>query len=153
MNRNQKIGLGCGAVGCLGIILLIVIGIVLYMSGYLNAYSGSSNRNRNSNLNVNSNLNSNLSSNSNSDTNTADEGSSSLSDDDKHKLFQAAGVTKDSDLIMRVLTKIGFPNGSGDRYQQFVKDHFAWAMRNLDFMKTVDTAEKGRAYVEEHIND
>ncbi len=148
MNRNQKIGLGCGAVGCLGIILIIVIGVVLYLGGYLNNYSGT-NRNRSSNLNVNSSLGSN----SNSDTNTADEESSSLSDDEKHKLFQAAGVTKDSDLIMRVLTKIGFANGSGEGYEQFVKDHFGWAMRNLDFMKTVDTAEKGRAYVEAHIND
>ena len=76
-----------------------------------------------------------------------------MSEDEKHKLFQAAGITKDSELILRVLSKIGFPNGTGSGYETFVKEHFAWAMKNLDFMQQVNTPEKGRAYVEEHIDD
>ena len=79
--------------------------------------------------------------------------SSSLTEDDKHKLFQAAGVTKDNPLILRVLRKIGFPNGTGDGYSQFIKDHFGWAMKNLDFIQSVNTPEKARAYVEAHIDD
>ncbi|MEP6635327.1 MAG: hypothetical protein ABJB97_01285 [Acidobacteriota bacterium] len=148
MNRNQKIGIGCGAAGCLGLLLIVVIGLAVYASGYWKNYL-ETNRNRTANQNVNLSQDSN----SNSDSNSSDSGSSSLSDDEKHKLFQAAGITKDNDLIMKVLSKIGFDSGTGDAYQQFVKDHFAWAMNNLDFMKTVDTPEKGRAYVEEHLED
>ena len=97
-------------------------------------------------------------SNSNSDSNTAiddsgESSSSSMSDDDKHKLFQAAGVTKDSELILRVLKKIGYPSGTGAGYEQFIREHFSWAMKNLDFMQTVNTPEKGRAYVEAHLDD
>lgn len=149
MNRNQKIGIGCGAVGCLGLLLIVVIGVVLYAGGYLKNMSGA-NRNRSYNQNINVNR----SSDSNTNSSTADgDSSSSLSDDDKHKLFQAAGITKDNALIMKVLSKIGFESGTGDAYQQFVKEHFEWAMKNLDFMKTIDTPEKGRAYVEAHIDD
>ena len=76
-----------------------------------------------------------------------------MSDDDKHKLFQAAGITKDSALILRVLSKIGYPNGTGEGYQEFVKDHLSWAMKNTDFIRSVLTPETGRAYVDAHIND
>ena len=56
-------------------------------------------------------------------------------------------------LILRVLTKIGFPNGQGAGYAEFVKEHFDWAMKNLEFMQSVNTAEKARAYVDAHIDD
>ena len=152
MNRNQKIALGCGGAGCLGLIVLAIIGVFVYM--YMDSP-------RFANLNSNSNFNSNLNSNDNSSTNSndnssaavEDESSSSMSEDDKHKLFQAAGITRDSQLIMRVLKKIGFPSGTGEGYEKFSQEHFAWAMKNLDFMATVDTPEKGRAYVEAHLDD
>lgn len=76
-----------------------------------------------------------------------------MSDDDKHKLFQAAGATKDSQLILKVLAKIGFPNGAGNGYSEFLKQHFPWAIKNAEFMQTVNTPEKGRAYVEAHLDD
>ena len=76
-----------------------------------------------------------------------------MSDDDKHKLFQAAGMTKDSALIMRVLNKIGYPSGTGEDYQQFVKDHMGWAIKNLDFIRSTSTPAAARAYVDEHIDD
>ena len=76
-----------------------------------------------------------------------------MSDDDKHKLFQAAGITKDNELIMRVIKKLGFGIGTGTDYQDFVKGHFAWAMKNLDFIRSVNTPEKALAYVNEHIDD
>lgn len=149
MNRNQKIALGCGGAGCLGLIVLAVIGVF----GYL--YLGDSTffANQNSNSNFNSNLNSNDGTSTNSNTAADDDTSSSMSDDDKHKLFQAAGVTRDSQLIMRVLSKIGFASGTGEEYEKFSKEHFNWALQNLEFMKSVDTPEKGRAYVEAHLDD
>jgi len=161
MTKNTKIALGCGGAGCLGLILVVIIAAVLIVTGYVNApgiynYNYNANRNSNynynSNRNSNSNYNSNYNSNLNSNTNSSSS-SSTLSNDDKHKLFQAAGATKDNVLILKVLDKIGFPNGQGTGYTDFVKEHFGWAMKNLEFMQSVNTADKARAYVNAHIDD
>jgi len=134
--------------------------------GYYVYYQGSSslNANRTSNFNynrstnTNSNANStNSNSNSNSGANSNSEAgtdSSSMSDDDKHKLFQAAGATHDTELITRALKKMGFINASGvptDDYAEFVKEHFAWALKNTEFIRSVSTPEKARAYAEAHL--
>lgn len=153
MTRNTKIALGCGGAGCLGLVLIVIIGAVLIVSGYIKApgiYSPRSNYNFNYNANRSSNYNSSTNLNSNDDSSSS---SSTLSNDEKHKLFQAAGATKDNVLILKVLAKIGFPNGQGAGYSEFVKEHFGWAMKNLEFMQSVNTAEKARAYVEAHIDD
>ena len=154
MTRNQKIALGCGGAGCLGIIVLIVLGVVLSAAGYM-SLPGSTNRNYNFNVN-NSNRNSNFNGNSNSNSNSdssSSSSSSSMSSDDKHRLYQAAGVTKDHALMLRVFEKIGLGNGTGEDHQQFIKEHFRWAMNNLDFIQSINTPETARAYVEEHIDD
>jgi hypothetical protein len=153
MNRNQKIALGCGGAGCLGLILIVIVAVVLSALGYMSLPGTSSNRNYN--YNSNSNRNSNYNSNTNSNSNANSSTSSSLSNDDKHKLFQAAGMTKDNELIQRVLRKLGFLTASGisDDYQKFVKDHFAWAMKNIEFVQSVNTPQTARAYVDAHIDD
>ena len=49
-----------------------------------------------------------------------------MSDDDKHKLYQAAGMTGDAELIRRVSVKIGLMDEDftpGDNYQAFVEEH------------------------------
>src|SRR2546425_4438081 len=146
MNRNQKIAVGCGVAGCLGLILIVIIIVVLGVLGYI-AIPGGSGRNYNFNSNSN---NSNTSTDSNANTNSnsdSSSSSSSMSDDDKHKLFQTAGITQDTALILRVLKKIGFPNGTGPGYQEFAQGHVEWATRNTDFIRSVLTPEKGRAYV------
>lgn len=79
-----------------------------------------------------------------------------MSDDDKHKLFQAAGLTKDTALMQKVMRKLGFITASGaasSDYEEFMKGHFAWAMKNVAFIQSINTPEKARAYVDEHIND
>ena len=164
MTRNMKIALGCGGAGCLGIIVVVILCVVLIVAGVIKApgiYNPNSNTNsnfnfnsnRNSNTNSNSNDNENENANSNSESNSNSSDSSSMSDDDKHKLFQAAGVTNDRALILRVVQKIGFGSGGGSDYEAFVKAHFSWAMKNIEFIQSVSTPEKARAYVEEHIND
>lgn len=152
MNRNAKIALGCGGAGCLGLIVVVVACVILAAAGYISlpGYSSNYNYNNNSNYNRNSNYNTNRNSNYNSNSSTS---SSSLTDDEKHKLFQAAGITRDNALILRVLRYIGFPNGTGEGYEQFVKDHVGWAIKNLEFIQSVDTPEKGRAYVETNLDD
>ena len=154
MNKNQKIAIGCGVAGCLGLILLVIIIVVLGVLGYV-ALPGmsSSNRNYNYNSNENSNYNSNANTDSNSNTNSNSDSSSSMTEDDKHKLYQAVGMTKDTALMQRVIRKIGLGDGSGSDHQQFIKEHFSWAMKNLSFIQSVNTPEKARAYVEEHIDD
>jgi predicted metalloprotease len=156
MNRNQKIALGCGGGGCLGLILLVIAVVVLIVTGVIKApglYSPNSNSNYNYNSNRNTNTNSNTNTNNNLNSNSNSDSSSSMSDDDKHKLFQAAGITKDNALILRVIRKIGFGSGTGSDYQDFIKAHFPWAMKNLAFIQSVNTPETARAYVDEHIND
>jgi len=164
MNRNGTIALGCGGAGCLGVILLVIVFVVLIVSGTIKAPGlYDANRNSNSNFNFNSSNNNNSDSttnsndnnsnaNSNSDSSTSDS-SSTMSEDDKHKLYQAVSITKDPQLMMRVIQKLGFGNGLGNDHQEFAKAHFAWAMKNLDFIQSVNTPEKARAYVEAHIDD
>jgi hypothetical protein len=148
MTKNQKILLGCGGGGCLGLILLVIVCGVLIAVGVINApgiYSANSNYNYNSNYNSN---NSNANTNSNSDSS-----SSSMTEDEKHKLYQAAGMTKDNTLMLRAIRKVGLGDGTGSDHQAFIKDHFAWAMKNLTFIQSVNTPETARAYVEAHIDD
>ena len=76
-----------------------------------------------------------------------------MSDDDKHKLFQAAGQAGDTELTLRVLRKIGFGSGIGSEYEAFVKEHITWALNNVQFIISVNTPEKARAYVEAHLDD
>jgi hypothetical protein len=147
MNRNQKIALGCGGAGCLGVIAVVIVVVGLSAAGYLSSPSNSSdNRNRNYNSNDNSTANQNSNSNSLRP-------SSTMSNDDKHKLFQAVNATKDDQLLLKVLARIGFPNGTGEGYDQFLEEHITWAFKNFDFIESVDTPEKGRAYIEAHLDD
>jgi hypothetical protein len=159
MNRNQKIALGCGGAGCLGLIVVAIAGGLIYY------FMRSAATNRNFNFNVSTNRNSN--SNDNSDfttnrnandnlSNSSSTSASSLSDDDKHKLYQAAGITGDAEVIRRVSIKIGLMGEDytpGDNYQSFIYEHIDWAQRNTDFINSVNTAEKARAYINENLPD
>ncbi len=153
MNRNQKIAIGCGSAGCLGLLVVIAAGAILYF--YFERQPTVRNANRNSNFNINTN---NRGSNSNTSTDSSDEtsSSSSMSDDDKHKLFQAAGAANDFALMQKVLTRLGLFKADGspsNDYAGFVRDHISWLLKNSDFMRTIDTPEKARAYVDAHIDD
>jgi hypothetical protein len=151
MTRNQKIAIGCGGAGCLGLIVVAAATAALYF--YYQRLPETTNRN--SRITINSNRSSNTNSANRNSANSDDETapSSSMSDDDKHKLFQAAGMTYDNPLILRVLRKLGFGSGVGSDYEQFLKDHASWSLRNLQFINSINTPEKARAYVEAHLDD
>jgi hypothetical protein len=157
MTRNQKIALGCGGAGCFGLIVLTLVcaGIFIYMQQRRSF--ASVNRNYNSNTNRNSNTDDVANDNENSSSDgTSPRLSSSMSDDDKHKLFFAASMTSDLDLVHRVNVKIGLmseDNTPTDQYAEFLKDHFAWSLQNTDFIQSINTAEKARAYVNQHLNE
>ena len=161
MNRNQKIALGCGGAGCLGLIVVAIAGCLIYLFAYPAAratrtYSVNvNNANRSYNYNLNSNDNENANSNSNS-SRSSSTSASSMSDDDKHKLYQAAAQTGDAELIRRVSVAMGLLNEDytpGDDYQKFVLEHVEWSARNADFINSINTPEKARAYVNEHFPD
>ena len=162
MNRNQKIALGCGGAGCLGLIVVAIAGCLIYFLAYRSPrrsynynYNVSTNRNSNSNDNSDFSTNSNTNDNSNS-TNSSSPSStsaSSLSDDDKHRLYHAALQTGDQELMRRVSIKLGLMDEDytpGPTYQTFVDEHVSWVVRNIDFIGTINSPEKARAYVNEH---
>lgn len=158
MTRNQKIALGCGGAGCLGLIVVVIAGCLIYFFAYRSAVTRRdewlANVNRNFNFNSNSNnnnANENDNSSSNSSSSTAGD---SLSEDEKHKLYYAANVTGDVELIRRVNVKLGLMDEDftpGDKYEKFAREHIAWAGRNYEWVLSVNTPEKGRAYVNEHL--
>ena len=155
MTKNQKIALGCGGAGCLGLIVVAVAGGLLWfflMRTPTRSYNFNTNSNTNRNSNVSTNRNSN-SDNGDSNSSNSSSSSSSLSDDDKHKLYQAATMTADEATIRRVSVKLGLMNDDytpGDDYAEFVKDHVVWAFSNTDFISSLNTKEKAVAYVNEH---
>lgn len=157
MTRNQKIALGCGGAGCLGLIVVVIAAALIYFFAYRTPtgrnYNLSTNRNSsNSNLDDNSNSVSDTNDNSNSSS-TSTTTVSSMSDDDKHKLYQAAYMTGDQELIRRVNVKLGLMNDDftpGDNYQEFLTDHVTWVFRNTDFIQSIDTVEKARTYVDQN---
>ena len=160
MNRNQKIALGCGGAGCLGLIVVAIAGGLIYFFMSRSPARRSSNynynvsTNRNSNLNDNSDFPSNINANSNS-SNSNSSSASSMSDDDKHKLYQAAGMTGDAELIRRVSIKIGLMGEDytpGENYQSFISEHVDWALKNTDFINSVNTPEKARTYINAHMD-
>ena len=161
MTRNQKIALGCGGAGCLGLIVVMIAGGLMY---YFYNRSYSTNRNDDDNFNVTTNRNSNSNDNSaaNDNDNSSNSSSSSstsassMTDDDKHKLYQAALMTADAELLRRVEVKLGLREDDftiGDNYQAFVTQHVSWAISNTDFASEVNTPEKARDYVNKNIPD
>ena len=159
MTRNQKIALGCGGAGCLGLIVVAVAGVLIFYFGWRRAgdtewYSNvNSNSNRNFNLNSNDNTNEDDSTNSSSSSNSPSS-SGTYSDDEKHRLFHASSITGDFELQRRVWTKLGILEddySTGDKFTDFGVEHGAWILRNYQWVAEIDTPEKGRAYVNEHL--
>jgi hypothetical protein len=155
MNRNQKIALGCGGAGCLGLIVVAIAGGLIYYFANSERSIRDDNFNVTTNRNSNSNDNTDTNDNSNSSRSTSSS-ASSMSDDDKHKLYQAAVMTGDQELIRRVMVKMGLMDEDytpGPNYSQFLGEHVSWAIRNGSFIQSINSPEKARAYVDEHFPD
>ncbi len=146
MNTNQKIALGCGGAGCLGLIIFALVGAAVWLSYQRRPFSNSANRHSDFNLNANR----------SPDAKPIDSSSNtsfSMSDDDKHMLFQAGATLGDQELMSRVMDKIGLSQSKPEENQQFMKEHLVWIFKNTSFIKEINTPEKARAYVEEHLSD
>jgi hypothetical protein len=159
MNRNQKIALGCGGAGCLGLIVVVIAATLIYIFAYSRT-SGDFNynvtTNRNANLNDNSDSADTDDNDNSNSSSTSTSAASSMSDDDKHKLYQAAYMTGDPELIRRVNVKLGLLNDdftAGENYEQFLTEHVNWVFRNTDFIQSISTPEKARTYVDANFPD
>jgi hypothetical protein len=166
MNRNQKIALGCGGAGCLGLIVVVIAGVLIWFFAYRSP-SRSTNRNYNFNVNSNSNRSSstNLNENENSNENdnapgtssnstSSSSSASSVSDDEKHRLFQAASQSGDGDLVRTVLVKVGLLHSDftpAGNYSSFMNEHVKWGAENADFIVSISDPAKAKAYVDEHL--
>ncbi len=153
MNRNQKVALGCGGAGCLGLIVVVVAAGLIYFFSYRQAYS--TNRNHDFNVNSNRRSNSNSVANENSSSSSSVR-ATSMSNDDRHKLYHAASMTADAELLRRVSVKIGLMNEDytpGDDYQKFVVEHVNWVLENTGFVQSIRTQEQAQAYVNQHFPD
>ena len=82
------------------------------------------------------------------------EKSSFKHDDEKHRLFQAAGATEDRAVIREVLKNMGFLKSDGSiasDYQKFIEEHFTWALKNAQFVNSVATPKDAREYIRKHV--
>ena len=81
--------------------------------------------------------------------------SSDMTDEEKYRLFYAATKTEDKFLQSEAAKKIGIIDASGQptaSYKTFVTNATSWAMNDVDFIRTVDTPAKARAYVNSHMD-
>ena len=139
----------------MGLIVVTIVGCVIYFVYYAQSQRYNA-RNYNFNINTNSNSNDNSNLNSNTNDNSSSTNTSSMSEDDKHKLYQAASMTGDGELLRRVTVKIGLMDEDftpGPNYQTFVAEHVSWAISNTAFIRSLDTPEKARTYVNENFPD
>ncbi|HEX8843105.1 MAG TPA: hypothetical protein VF791_00465 [Pyrinomonadaceae bacterium] len=78
---------------------------------------------------------------------------SSMSAEDKHKLFQAAAMSQDRALMGQVITKLGLgdeqkPNAEGEK---FVKEHIEWLAKNTEWVKEYSDKTKAAEYAKKNM--
>ena len=79
--------------------------------------------------------------------------SSSMTEDEKYRIFYAAGRTNDRELQTETAKLIGIIDANGQPtayYQTFLVGAADWGKRDYLFVPTVDTPEKAREYVMAH---
>ncbi len=77
-----------------------------------------------------------------------------MSNDDRHRLYQAVGMTKDPALALEVMQRMGLVDPTGKPTQAmepFLKEHNNWAMKNADFVNENSDPERAKAYVKSHL--
>jgi hypothetical protein len=82
------------------------------------------------------------------DTTTTTAGN--YTDDERHRLFQAVGMTGDNALIVEVAQKLGLFDSKGvpnSRFQPFLTEHVEWGKKNFAWAQEYRDPAKARAYV------
>lgn len=87
-------------------------------------------------------------------------GSSTLTQDEKHRLYTAALAASESPLdtddFKNVCKRIGVFDANGkpnDNYVAFVSQHVDWTMKSesTEFRQQINSKEKAREYIKEHL--
>lgn len=89
-----------------------------------------------------------------SNSNSSSKPSSTMTDDDKYKLFFAASKTGDQKLIVAAYQKIGIVDQNSmptSDYKTFLAGSVAWAFKNTAFIQSISTPDKAREYVNAHM--
>lgn len=76
------------------------------------------------------------------------------SDDDKHRLFQAAAQCGDTPLRLEALKRMCLSPDDGasrEDFEKFVQAHTAWAAKNVFFVMSMSSQDKARDYVVQHM--
>ncbi len=73
-----------------------------------------------------------------------------MSNDDKHKLLQAASMTHDAEVVSGVIEAVGL-HGHKQAYNQFLSEHLPWVRKNLVFVRSVDSPKTARQYLAKQI--
>jgi hypothetical protein len=75
---------------------------------------------------------------------------SSMTLDEKHKFFQAAGITRNDALVKMVAQELGLADASGKptpAFQPFVKAHFDWAIKNAKWVSEFQDMKRAEEYM------
>ena len=78
----------------------------------------------------------------------------SLSDDDKHKLFQAAAMSGDPQLAVEASQKLGLIDSGGKPtadFEKFSKDHIDWGAKNTAWVQEYADKAKAKEYAKSHM--
>ena len=78
---------------------------------------------------------------------------STLTEDEQHRLFQAAGITQDDALIVEMAQRLGIMDTQGQRtaaFKPFIDAHLIWALTNVEFIQEHMSKEKALKYVMAH---
>jgi hypothetical protein len=81
-------------------------------------------------------------------------GAAAMSDDDKHKLFQAAAQCGDTQLRLEALRRMCLSpgdNATREDFEKFVQAHATWAAKNVLFVVSLGSQQKARDYVTQHM--
>lgn len=77
-----------------------------------------------------------------------------MSDDDRHKLFQAAAQCGDTQLRLEALKRVCLSpgeNASREEFEKFVQAHTTWAAKNVLFIMSMSSQSAARDYVLQHM--
>ncbi len=79
----------------------------------------------------------------------------SMSDDDKHKLFEAASAAQNFEIKMEVQKKLGLTDSEGKKptaaFQPFLQAHNEWLVKNASFKAEYADQNKAKEYVNSHM--
>lgn len=156
--KKSRMGMWLAIIGgvlALGVVILGItaFGIYYYVSSRqtdfnYNYNSSAANYSSNGNLSNAFGVNT-ATANSSTDSMTFDD--SSITEEEKYRLFYAASKVGEQPLTVKISKKIGIIDEKGQAtpyYKTFIAGMLSWATKDVEFVKKIDSKEKAREYVD-----